>query len=361
MTLAEVNNMRKIQGLEPLTELPQEGAGDNGGETAEQKEAKRLADEEAARVEAEKKKNQGNTEEDKELSDEELLKLLGKRGITAASIEDLKTLPAPADPAKVAEQREADELAFALNNGLFTKKEYEGFIKDTQDPEELAYAQYHTEAKAEDKDLTDDEIRAEFVTKYGLDAQPGTRLHKQGVKALNTISDSLLKQKYGKIYDAKSAFSIHEKNTLTTKETETKVLAGAPVYKRDIDEIFNDLKKIPFKFSDAESVEIPVMQEYLDELKTVFLNPENVKSKILSGYTKERLKEEAMAAFLYKNFPYLAKEIANQHIAKHSAGTKGIPLIGGRTRKEEQEGELTPAQKTMKEIVAKEAAKAAAN
>jgi hypothetical protein len=356
MTLEAVNNMRKIQGLEPLTELPKEDGGNGNGETAEQIEAKRIADEAAAKLEADKQKNQ-DTNTDKELSDEELLKLLGKRGITAASIEALKTPPTPPDPAKVAEQREADELAYALNKGLFTKKDYDNFTNDNKDPQDLVYAQYHAEAKSEDKELTDDEIRAEFLSKYGLDTEPGTRLHKQGVKAINTIAESLLKQKYGKIYDAKSAYSAHEKDSLTAKETETKLLAGAPVYKNDVEAIFEELKKIPVKFSDTESVEVPIMQTYLDELKAVLLKPENVKNKVISGYTKERLKEEAMAAFLYRNFPYVAKEIANQHLLKHSAGTKGIPMIGGLQKKGEDAGELTPAQKTMKEIVAKEKAK----
>jgi hypothetical protein len=354
MTLEAINNMRRIQGLELLTELPKDES-DSGGETPEQIEAKRVAAEaEAARIEAEKnKKPDANTEEN-ELSDEELLKLLGKRGITAVSIEALKTPPTPPDPAKVAEQREADELAYALSKGLFNKKDYDSFLHDSQDPQDLVYAQYHAEAKAEDKDLTDEDIQAEFLSKFGLDAEPGTRKHKRGIKEINTIAESLLKQKYGKIYDAKSAFSTHEKDVLTTKETDTKVSVGVPVYKKDVEDIFTDLKKIPFKFSDTESVDIPVMQEYLDELKDAFLKPEHAKNKILSGYKKETLKEEVFAAFLYKNFPYLAKEIANQHLLKHSAGTKGIPLLGGLGKKEGDTIELTPAQKTLAEIIKKE-------
>lgn len=359
MELEVVNNVRKLQGLEPLTELPKDGDTSTSQPTAEEIEAKRLADEAAA--EAAKKKNQDNPnpDADPELSDDQLIKLLAKKGIAAASLEDLKKPPTPPDPAKEAEQREANELAYGLQKGLFNKKDYDGFIHDSQDAQNFVYAQYHAEAKAEDAALTDEEIHEEFLSKYGLDAEPGTRKHKRGTKEINTIAESLLKQKYGKIYEAKSSFSTHETESTTTAQNDAKVLAAAPAYQKDIDEIFTSLKKIPVKFSDTESVEVDAVQESLDAFKVAVLKPDFVKRKILSGYKKEDLKEEIFAGFLYKNFPAIAQQVANQHLLKHSAGTKGIPNLGGSAKQPGDTIQLTDAQKTLIALVKKEKEKAA--
>lgn len=360
MDLEVVNNVRKMQGLEPLTELPKEGEVTTTQPTAEEIEAKRIADEAAAKLEKEKNQENPNPDTDPELSDEQLLKLLAKKGITASSFEDLKKPAAPTDPAKEAELREANELAFGLTKGLFNKKDYDGFIHDSQDPQDLVYAQYHAEAKAEDATLSDDEINEEFLSKYGLDAEPGTRKHKRGTKEINTIAESLLKQKYGKIYEAKSAFSTHEKESTETAQNEAKVTATIPTYQRDVDEIFASLKKIPVRFSDTESVEVDAVEESLNAFKLAVLKPDFVKKRILAGYTKEQLKEEIFAGFLYKNFPAIAQQVANQHLFKHSAGTKGIPNIGGFARKEVGDAvELTDAQKKAKGIHEKQTAVAA--
>jgi hypothetical protein len=343
MSLEATNNMRKLQGLEPLTELPKEGAASET-KTPEEIEAARVAAEAKAKTE-----NQNNSA-DTELSDEQLLKQLEKRGITAKSFEELKTPAVAPDPAKLAEQREADELAYGLSKGLFNKKEYDGFVADNSNSQNIVFAQYHAEAKAEDPELTDEEIQLEFESKYGLDAEPGTRKHKRGVKEINTIAESLLKQKYGKIYEAKSSFTGYEKQSQSEKADKIKLETGIPTYNKDIEEVFNSLKKIPVKFSDTESVEVDALQSGLDELKSMMLTPDIAKGKILSGYKKETLKEEVFAAFLYRNFPALAKEIANQHLLKHAAGTKGIPLLGGRGRKEEQDLVPNEAQKKLIEL-----------
>lgn len=343
MSLEAINNMRKLQGLEPLTELPKEGAASET-KTPEEIEAARVAAEAKAKTE-----NQNNSA-DTELSDEQLLKQLEKRGITAKSFEELKTPAVAPDPAKLAEQREADELAYGLSKGLFNKKEYDGFVADNSNAQNLVFAQYHAEAKAEDPELTDEEIQLEFESKFGLDAEPGTRKHKRGVKEINTIAESLLKQKYGKIYEAKSSFTGYEKQAQAEKSDKVKLEIGSPVYVRDLEEVFGQLKKIPIKFSDTESVEVDALQSGLDELKDLMLKPDSVKKEVLAGYTKEELKERMFAAFLYRNFPSIAKEVANQHLMKHAAGTKGIPLLGGRGRKEEQDLVPNEAQKKLIEL-----------
>lgn len=342
MDLEVVNRMRIAQGLEPLTELPKEN---EPVLTAEQIEAKRVSDEAAAKAtpEAGKETKPVTGAEAADLSDDQLLALLQKRGVTATSFEDLKPKAAAPDPAREAELREANELAFGLTKGLFNKKDYDDYIRESQNPQDFYYAQYHADSKVEDPDMTDAEIHTEFLAKYGLDAEPGTRRHKWGTKEINTISDSLLRQKYEKIFQAKDAFSTHEKDALSSSQNAAKIASAAPQYKTDVESIFVELEKIPFKFSDTETYEVAVMKEHLDEMKAIMMTPEMAKSKILSGYEKTKMKEEVFAAFLYKNFPYLVREISNQHMSKHAAGTRGIPPITG--GKKEVEGPvLTEAQ-----------------
>lgn len=352
MDLASINLIRVGNGLEPLTELPgattkevvknENGSGEDAGtETPEQIEAKRVAaEQEAAKKKKEEEGNSG------ELDDAQLLALLDKRGIKVASLEDLKKQDPAPDPALLAEQREANELAFGLSKGLFNKKEYDQFVADTQDPQDFVYDEYYADAKKEDPTLSDEDIQAEFLHKYGLDAQPDTRQFKRGVKEIASLAKSMLKDKYGKIYSAKEAFTSAEQETVSTTVKAKKIAAALPAYTKDVEEIFASLKKIPVKFSDTESYEVELLDTELNKLKIDMLNPDFYGPKIEAGYDKEVLKQIAFSGFVTKNFPVLAMEIANQHLLKHAAGTHGVPLLGGKT-KEADAPVLTAAQQKL--------------
>lgn len=364
LNLETVNKMRAAQGLEPLTELP--GAGGAVTETPEEIEAKRLLAEKGGAVEtpeqleAKRKAAEEKAKENPELSDEQLLKLLNGRGIKVDSLETLKAPIEQVDPVKLAEKRDADELAFGLTKGLFNKKEYEQFVADTQDPQDFVYAQYHAEAKAEDPELTDDDIQAEFLQKYGLNLAAESRQYKRGVKEINTLANVLLKEKYGKIYDAKGAFSAHEESAKTTSDRQKKIADAAPAYKKDLDEVFAEMKKIPFKFGDTDTYEVDTVEASLNEIKSYMQEDKYALPKIEGGYSKEALKAEAFATFLYKNFPTIAQEVANQHLKKHMAGVRGIPLLGGSSQKQETV-ELTESQKKMVEMYKQQKEKETAN
>lgn len=374
MNLEAVNKMRVLSGLEPLTELPKEGGADNGEggnnggeggdggegdntETPEQIEAKRKLAEEAGKDKKDEDKKDDH--EPGELSDEELLGLLGKRGITVASLEDLKKKEEPADPALVAEQREVAQLAFGLSKGLFNKKEYDQFVAESQNVQELVFADYYDDAKKADPELKDDEIREEFLAKYGLDKDPDTRMYKRGVKEIAAAGQALLKAKHAKIFTAQQTFSAHEADSLSVTEKQNKVTAGLPGYKKAVEEIFTEFKKIPFKFSDEESYEVDILDDVLNGLKTSALDNAYYTQKILQGYDKDKLKKEMWAGLIVANFPTIAQEIAKQHLVRHKANTRGVPLGGGEEKKTEA-GELTEAQKVMVEMHRKDKAAATA-
>lgn len=361
MDLATINLMRASSGLEPLTELPgaTPAAGGEGNkdvvETPEQVEAKRLQAEADADKKLEDEKNKTNTLPD-ELDDAQLMAFLQKRGISVASLDDLKPKVDPVDPVLLAEQREANELAYGLSKGLFNKKEYDQFVADAQDPQELVYDEYHADAKKEDPTLTDEDIQAEFLAKYGLDAEPDTRKFKRGVKEIAALAKVILNERHNKIFKAKDAFSGSEKETLTASARQKKIAAALPTYNKDVEEIFTALKKIPVKFSDTETYEVEAIEADLNVLKADMLKPEYYSAKIDAGYDKETLKQTVFAGFLYKHWPTLAMEVANQHLRKHAAGTHGVPLLGGKT-KEGDVPVLTPAQQKMVDLVNAQKAK----
>ena len=76
------------------------------------------------------------------------------------------------------------------------------------------------------------------------------------------------------------------------------------------------------------------MDESIKAIEDTMTDPQFVASQIAKGYKKEDLKKTAWLLFIDGNLPYLLKEVANQHLNKHAAGTKGIPLIGGTKAKE---------------------------
>lgn len=348
MTLEQVNMLRKANGQEPLTELPEDlggkkkeasAAGAADTETPEQIEAKRKAAEEEA--------NKGKGTGDAELTDDQLLIILNKRGITAAKLEDLKPKEEVLDVAVVAEQREAAELAFGLSTGVFKKADYDSFVSDMKDPHNLVFADYYDDAKKEDAALTDEEIQAEFDAKYGLDSEKDSRKWKRGMQEIKNLAKAMITSKHSKVLSGKEAFAKHEKNTSDATAAKKKIVESLPIYRADVDAAFNELKKIPVKFSDTESYEVQAMQEHLDELKAEMLKPEYAAAQISAGYDKDKMKDTVKAAFLYKNFPAIAKEVAKQAVEKHAAGGRGIDLTGGKPDRTGEDVVFTDAQKKL--------------
>lgn len=369
MTLEQLNTLRKANGQEPLTELPEalggkkkEDGGGAGGddnsdtETPEQIEAKRKLAEEA---------NKGKALDDVgkepgELTDAQLLALLDKRGIKAANLDDL-IKKEPIDEVKAAEQREAAEIAFGLTGGHFNKKEYDQFVKDFENPQELVYGEFFDETKATNPDMSDEDIQAEFLAMYGLDKGKDEWQHKRGLKLMKERAIALLNGKHKKIFSAKEAFSKTEKDSATAAETKKKVAAALPAYKRDVDEILSELKKITIKVSDEENIDLDGNDEMLTGIKEDLLSPEYYSSKLALGYDKVTLKQAIVAGVLAKNFTALTVKAATQYHEKHKAGTHGVPAGGAGAAKVVNMDGLTDAQKKYVELQkAEEARKLAA-
>ncbi len=352
LTLEQMNEARKAIGAAPLDKLPTGQVADQTTttDTTENKEEK-IVDK---TLETTPKVESG-------ITDEQLLELLKGRNINVSSLDELKPKAETKTPEQIQEEKEAARLSFALNKGLFNKKEYESFITDNSTKENLVFSQYVQEAKKEDPEVTDKELQTEFTEKYGLFAEPGTRKHKRGQREIELLADRILKNKYSKIYSAETVFTQYEIEQNAKAEKEKNILSKTPVYKKDIEDIFAGLKKITTKFSDTESVETEMMEESINRMKANFLKPEFIQSQIEAGFTKEQIKNQAYLSLVGENLPYLMQEHAKQELLKQQKGTKGIVPPTTAVAKAIQDRKLTKDQEVMFEEYQKSLPKAVAN
>jgi hypothetical protein len=315
LTLESVNKGRIAQGLPPLDKLATDT-------TVIDKKPE--GSEENKDGEAEKKPTPDTkTAEGGELTDDQLLELLGKRGVTVKSLDELKQKPASKSPEEEASEKETAKLTYGLQKGLFKKSEYESFIADNNAKENLVFSNFAAEAKADDPTLTDDEVMAEFKEKYGLDSEVGTRKHKRGAKEINVIANELLKSKYSKIYDADNKFSAFEQEQVSNATYSQNILAKTPDYKKNIEDAFAAVKII-------NDVAIP--EEAITKLKNRFLEPAFIENGVNRAYTKEQIADQVRAAVVTDNFSYILEKHADAVLLAKKAGTQGIIPPGERRK-----------------------------
>lgn len=242
------------------------------------------------------------------------------------------------------DKRENDKVAYALSNGKFTKKQYEKYIADTSNPQALVLAQYTTEQKEIDPELSDDEILSEFNSKFGLDNDTDSRQYKRGVKEIGLLAEIILNQNYKSIIGIDQEFSAHENEQLTTRQINEKVMAQAPVYKQDVEDIYEGLKTITIPFGADKSYTVALPQLLIDALKEKELVTDYAAEQIKGGYTKEDKASTARMALIFNNLPMVIQSIADQINESRIAGAKGIPVLGGQAAAEPKK--LTAAQQS---------------
>lgn len=373
-----INKMRELQGETPL---PYE-SDDAGSETEEAKTIRLQKEEDAkkypgldeAGIIAAKKKEEDDAETERirlekesknndvkvEINDESVLAYLKSKGKEVSSLDEIlnpKTVPTEADIEKEKEQRESNKISYALKEGKFSDKELKAYFKDANDPQELVFSQYLAEQLKEDDTLTEDEIRTEFESKYGLDQKEGSRQFKRGQTELSLLADNLLRSKHSKVINFDNEYNQIETAQLSEKQTQQKVLSQAPIYKKDVEDVYNDLKKITVSFG-GKNFEIPVEQSILDKQKTVELSEDYAVNKIRTGYTKEKLKENALAALILENLPTFMQNAAEQYHQSIAAGAHGIPPLG---EKDKVDAKTTERKETLKKYHGESVTAAATN
>lgn len=267
-----------------------------------------------------------------DLDEAKVLEYLKRNNINVSS---LKELAPKEDPEVIAEKRENEKLSYALSKNLFSKKEYESFVADSKAPDALVFAEYLSEALAEDPDANEEDVRSEFIEKYGINEDPSSRKYKRGMKEIALMNDKILKAKYGKIYNADTTYSQHEQEQNRKREREAFLLSETPKYKADVEEIVSKLKGYKYQLSDKEEFPLEFSDEYLQSLKAKFLDPGYLEQMVEQKYEKEILTETMFLGALKENFPRLVKSYAEKMLLEKQAGVKGIVHVHTGTPKEE--------------------------
>lgn len=315
-------------------------------------EAQKKADEIAAQLlkeEEEKKKKPAESKQPEfELDDDKVLEYLNKKGKQFSSLEDLlnpKVEPTEEQKRKLAEQREADKVAFGLSKGLFSRKQLEEYITDTKNPEALVYAAYAKQQKEKDPTLTDEDIKGEFNSIFHLEEEKGTRLYESGQNNIANIAENIINKKHAKILNLENDFSNYEKSETFKKEAESNIKKQLPLYNKAIDNISNSLKKISIPVSDKIVLEVPLEEGEINEIISDMRNKKYAESQIQKGFTEESLMSIAQTTAIITKLPKLLNKYAEDRELEKQAGLRGIKVPGKEASREKVEVELTDDQK----------------
>lgn len=350
-----IDQHRKLQSLPPLTD--EEFAALNGGGgsdeeaklKAEEDEKKKLAD--ASKPADQPKDVIQSPPATPQLSDDEIMKIVAqKTGRNVSSWDDLKNKEV-VDEEKKKEERDSNKISWGLQNKIVSKKEYEGFISDSKDPIDLVFRHRLQEARKEDPTIDEKEFKEEFDEEFGLTSGEDTRRFKNGKKTLQHLAEGILKTTYSSIYQLENQYSSYESAETSKAEKFAKVKEGAPAYKKTIENIKGQLKKIKHQFSETDSIEVEALDETINEVVNMMSDPDWAAHQILKGYTEEELKDIAFTTVLKKDWPTIVNEISKQYLNRHAAGTKGIPVVHAVGDYPEGGLELTDAQKALKGLI----------
>lgn len=348
---AALDKARALNSLPPLTDAEFASLEGNGLSEAE-KEAQLKAQQEEDKKKKESAGGDNYTDPtpEKELDDEALLELLAKKtGRKFSSLEEL--VPQEIiDKEKAAEERENEKFAWGLKNKKFKQKDFESYVSASKDPKGLVYQLRLQQAKKDDPQLDEKEFEEEFNEEFGINADKNTRRYKNGQDTLNRLAEAVLKNNYSNIFNLENEYSDYEKSQIVRREQENKIKSEAPKYKKSLDKVIGELKKIKAQIKDGEEYEIEALDESLNTIRDNMSDPAWVSQQILNGYTEENLKEIAYTTFLRQNFPFLANEILKQGLRKHAAGTKGILQLEKRAG-ETDDSSLTDQQKVLKSLI----------
>ncbi len=364
MTPDQLKALKKIKGEDYVPPTDETNAGENGADPIDEKKTgdTSVTAEPNTPAPADQTKPEPQSTvvvpSQDDLDEEKVLAYLKKNNINIASI---KELAPKEDPEAIAEKRENEKLSYALGKNLFSKKEYENYISDSKTPDAVVFAEYLKEALDEDPEANEEDIRNEFIDKYGISEETTSRKYKRGVQELALQADKILKARYGKIYDADKTYNQHEQEQMSKREREAFLLSQTPKYKADVDDILSSLKGYKYQLSETEEFPLDFSDENIQSLKTTFLDPAYVEQLVEQKYNKEILTETIFLAALKQNFPKLLRSYAEKVLLEKQAGVKGIVHVHTGTSKEDTISNLNAKQTKALEFLKQRVEKPIAN
>ncbi len=340
--LEKLNKVRERNGMLPLTDLPK-----TPEEEAKEKEALEQAKAEA-KIKAEADEKKKKEEEDAKKAEEEarlkeleiddtkvLDYLQKKKGLKVTSFDDLKPKPTSEDAEKEKEAREADKISWGLKNGKFKKQDLENYFVESKDPKNLIFQSYEAKIKAANPDITDEEVQNQFKERFGLDSDPESWQFKQGQEELTLLSSQILSKRYAPIIGLESDYSAFEKSQHEKQAVQNRIIANAPAYKRDVEDVFGSISSYKTKIGDEE-IEVKIPQDFIERSKAYYLADDVAAEQISKGWDKKELNDVVSNMLLIENKDFLFQKAAEEYHLRKAKGARGIvPPLGQRQTSQE--------------------------
>lgn len=249
-----------------------------------------------------------------DLTDEELEELFSKRAGKRVSLkgqEPEKVLTAE-EKVELEKAEKAESLAWAVTHNKLDKDLYDKALVDkSKTKRDIALSLFTAEAKADDKDLTDEECLQMFSDYYAEDEEDTSWKRKRRLAEMNTVADNYLAQ-----YNSIDSITEDYRTFKTTAEKQES-------YSKSIKAIAKEIPaelsfKIPFTGVDGKAVEVeykvPVDPKVIEKLYKEFTSPAlydvfgSAKAEAISAEMNYHVK----ARMLDKMIPVLME----QHAAK---------------------------------------------
>lgn len=200
---------------------------------------------------------EANKEEfQKELSDDELLQLIQKRGIKL-----------PEERTKTEDEELFEAIDYGIKNGKFKKEDYDEAVKIKDiAAKDLVFSNFASSLKAKNKNISDEDIQKKFDRKFGdeiLDETDNPKIV-YDEDEIADVAQKIRDQKFAPINNVKNEFSEVTKRNKFNQQVEQE-------FKKNIESKITD--KVVVKHGNAD---------YTIELDKDYLNV--VKQKVYNGF-----------------------------------------------------------------------------
>lgn len=272
---------------------------------------------------AEDVNNNENTDE--EVDENKLLKMLGKFGITASSLDELKNpKPVTAPTAEELEKQEEEEqnliVQFSLKNKIYDSKTLESYGQDkNRSAQDITYELFSAAQKAQDNTLTESQIQDRFNQHFALGEDEEEWRKEYGAKEMENIAQNYISEKYKNVHTAGDIYRDHLRIENDAKE-----------YKKVVEAQFaKQPAELSFKVGEGTYAYKP-KPETLSAIKDQLLSANQFNAFGQKVPDAALLEVAIQSAIQTKELGSIVQTIAQSHAAEvllaHKAGRKGIPV-----------------------------------
>lgn len=271
-----------------------------------------------------------------ELSDEEIIEALNKRGIKTTSLADMLPKPTDDEIAIAKADKQNKMLAYGLSTGKFKKEEYDTFLQ--VDKMQLVRSDIAKKIKAANPDLSEDAVDEKVASYVFAHLDPSDPIRKQREEELIELADARLRKQYANIYNLESDFEQYEQGVSNKATFERKVQAALPVLKNDVKTALSELASFDVIIPDIKrpennvTVKAKFSETDLKEVEDAFLDHKSVYALVKDGYSVETIRDTVRQVLVSKHLNRLISQAARDYSSiqkdKYIRGLKGLLPAG---------------------------------